>query len=247
MMSGSFQGDHPWSQLLQQQQPTIQQLLQHLQAQQAQQAQQLLQHQAQQAQQAQPAQQLLQHLQQQHAQVGALPELNQQAQIGASPEAAPAGLVHRLRALERGHARDAWRKLDERIPLRFKTKARRNAGSRALGAQGRSAADILNDCIACVKEIRASTARGSAAVAAHRAGTGALAADTLSEGLLSARDLFCVEVRNLEPLHRLASRRWIICRVGKGAGKSLVLVYTLDWGHIRTHSSLRLVGMMRWT
>lgn len=156
------------------------------------------------------------------------------AKLGLLLNMPPSGLVHRLRALEREHARDAWRKLDSRIPVRFKSKPHRNAGARALGERGRATADILKDCIAWIREIR--SAEGSAAVPARGAAAGhgssmashalegrpwAVAPDTIREGLLSARELFCVEVCNRKPLHRLATRRWMIRRVGKGAGKFL--------------------------
>jgi hypothetical protein len=146
----------------------------------------------------------------------------------------PSALVHRLQALEREHERDAWRKLEARIPARFKSKPRRRAGANAI-AQGRCIADILRDCIACVKDIRscegssaAVPARGAAgghfsSMASHALGDrqGAVVASTVRDGLLNAVGLFCVEVQMMEPLHRLASRNWMIRRVGKGAGKFL--------------------------
>ena len=143
------------------------------------------------------------------------------------------GLAHRLRTLEREHVRDMWRKLDASIPTKFKQKPHRNAGARALGAEGRAAADILNDCIAYVKEIR--SAAGSAAHQGPTDGGGghrrsaacdrpsnsrgeSISPATRTEGLLSAHGLFCVEVEMKEPLHHLVNRRWMIRRVGKGTG-----------------------------
>lgn len=149
---------------------------------------------------------------------------------------AAGGLAHRLRALEREHVRELWRKLDAIIPPEYKQKPHRNAGARALGAEGRAAADILSDCIAYVKEIRSKggadllgsgTLQGLSdgghrrSVARDHPSHGrdnSVTAATRREGLLSAHGLFCVEVEMQEPLQDLVRRRWMMRRVGKGAG-----------------------------
>ena len=140
------------------------------------------------------------------------------------------GLSHRLKTLERERVRQLWANLDNAIPGRFKRKhVRSSAGSRSLGAQGRTSVDIASDAIAFVQQIHEQQAAGAARSAPISRPTGTsnkvepgeeqelLAWSHHCEGMLSARVLLCFEVEMREPLHPLVHREWMICRVGRGA------------------------------
>ena len=132
----------------------------------------------------------------------------------------------RLKTLEREQARLLWAKLDECIPRRFKRKRVRSAGSRSLGAHGRTLLDIVSDAISFAKEIREcpsaaaaqnpcrdvssseSAAEPKAGLERKGAEGPATEAHPHSTGLMSARGLFCVEVEMQEPLHPLVHREW---------------------------------------
>ena len=180
-------------------------------------------------------------------------------------------LSHRLKTLEREQARLLWTKLDECIPGRFKRKrVRSSAGSRSLGAHGRTSLDIVLDAISFAKQIReCPSADGSAAaqsacrdasssesVAESKAGLErkgaegpATEARPHSAGLMSARGLFCVEVEMQEPLHPLVHREWVIVRVGRGAEDLWVRSpsHSLHWcarAFARTSWSCRLILLL---
>jgi hypothetical protein len=138
------------------------------------------------------------------------------------------GLSNRLKNLERERVRQLWSNLDNAIPGRFKKKhVRSSAGSRSLGAQGRTSVDIASDAIAFFKQIHEEQPAGAARSTPIPCPMGTsvkvepseelLAWSHHREGMLSARGLLNIEVEMREPLHPLVHREWIICRVGRGA------------------------------